>query len=146
MEEPQVAASPAPQKKSRKGLIVGLVLLIIVVIIVIAAAASLSPLGPPPATPDYAVRVTMPAGQCWSGSIGVDASQASHEGCGTQTIDVRDDCDLAVVAVIQKGFDETTLEPFPGTLTVDILRDGEVLETGSTSADFGVVTVSFSCF
>ncbi len=144
MEEPQVAATPAPQKKSRKRLVVAIVLLIIVVIIVIAAAASFSPT--PSAPPDYAVRVTMPAGQCWSGSIGVDVNQASHDGCGTQTIDVRDDCDLAVTAVIQKGFDETTLEPFPGTLTVDILRDGVVVETGSTSADFGVVSVSFSCF
>jgi hypothetical protein len=142
LEEPQVAATPAPQKKSRKRLIVAIVLLIIVVIIVIAAAASFSPLGPPP---DYAVRVTMPAGQCWSGSIGVDVNQASHEGCGTRTIDVRDDCDIAVVAVIQKGFDDITLEPFPGTLTVDILRSGEVVETSSTSADFGVVSVSFSC-
>ena len=142
MEEPQVPA--APQKKSRRGLIIGLILFIIVVIIIIAAAASLSSLGPPAAPPDYAVRISMPAGQCWSGSIGVDTNQASHEGCGVQTIDVRDDCDLAVVAVIQKGFDENG--PFPGTLTVDILRDGDIVETGSTSADFGVVSVSFSCF
>jgi hypothetical protein len=50
-----------------------------------------------------------------------------------------------VVAVVQKGYDSESLEPYAGRLSVEILKNGEVVKSGSTSAEFGVVTVSYAC-
>ncbi len=130
-----------------KKLLIGIVVLVLILVIgIVSVSLSLSGPGSPlaPETHDYAVRISFSGG--WSGAIGVDGNQASYDGFGSRTIDVRDDCDLAVVAVIQKGFDDTTFEAYSGTLTVSILDNGEVVESGSTSADFGVVSVSYSCF
>lgn len=73
----------------------------------------------------------------WSGSYGDLGSTESIDGSGSRTITI-DNPDYYVGAVIQKS-DESSRK-----LTVKIMRGKEVLEEGSTSAAYGVVTVSKS--
>lgn len=85
------------------------------------------------------VRVSY-SGQ-WSGSIGSISSSSSYDGSGFETIKVwNDDSYMFIVsAVIQKR------DSGSGTLAVDIVSpSGTVLQTASTSAQYGVVAVSWS--
>ena len=71
----------------------------------------------------------------WSGSIGDTSSQSTYDGTGEDTIDIKD-AQTVVSAVIQKkGGDSSELK-------VEILKDGKVIKDGSTSGEYGVVTVS----
>ncbi len=96
------------------------------------------------APPTYAVRVTFPSEQCWTGGITVDGDETSHEGCGAKVLEV-EACTDAMVAIFQKGVDGGTGERYPGTLAVAILRDGEVVEEQSTSTALYTVAVDFTC-
>ena len=71
----------------------------------------------------------------WSGSISDDDGSKSVDGSGGETFEMAGGG--IVVAVIQK-------KGASGTLTVQILEDGEVVETQTTTAEYGVVTVSHS--
>jgi hypothetical protein len=71
----------------------------------------------------------------WSGNIGGDGSSRTVDGTGTQTFDVQGD-PLIVSANAQKR-DEGS-----GTLTVQILSDGEVIAQRTTSAQYGVAQVT----
>ncbi|WP_342593129.1 hypothetical protein [Methanobacterium aggregans] len=73
----------------------------------------------------------------WSGSYGDETGQQSVDGSGTKTIDVSGNPSI-VSAVFQKKDDGS------GTLTVNILEDGSVVESKSTSAEYGVVSTSHS--
>ena len=117
--------------------VVTVIFVIAAVIIAIIAALSFH-------EPAYAVHVNLPDG-CWSGSIGIDTDSATYDGCGDRMISLSGQCRIGVVAVVQKGFDEVNLEPYPGTLTVEIFKDGTVVKTGSTSADYGALSVMYSC-
>ena len=71
----------------------------------------------------------------WSGSIGDTSSQSTYDGTGEDTIDIKD-AQTVVSAVIQKkGGDSSELK-------VEILKDGKVIKDGSTTGEYGVVTVS----
>lgn len=70
----------------------------------------------------------------WSGAVGAESSTESHDGYGSTTITVTGDPEI-VAATIQKS------EP-GGTLRVQIVVDGEVVEEGQTSAEYGVVSIS----
>lgn len=70
----------------------------------------------------------------WAGSIGADASSSSVEGSGNRSFQVYG---TIAVAVIQKQTEY-------GSLTVRILRDGRVLDSQTTTAAYGVVSVSAS--
>lgn len=91
----------------------------------------------------YAVRVTFPSGQCWTGGITVDGIETSHEGCGSRVLEVGR-CTDALVAIFQKGVDNATGERYPGTLTVAVLSDEEVVEEDSTSST-PTVAVDYTC-
>jgi len=81
----------------------------------------------------YQVRITTSGS--WSGSIG-SIDQSTYDGAGDKTIDVKDVSGGILVAVIQKqGGDSSELK-------VEILKDGKVIKEGSTTAAYGVVTVS----
>ena len=71
----------------------------------------------------------------WSGSIGEDDSTRSVSGSGTKTYS---ETGSIIVAVIQKQDDSTD------TLRVEIIVDGKVVESESTTASYGVVSVSHS--
>ena len=77
------------------------------------------------------VRVRAGAATCWSGSI-VDATR---EGCGARTYPVSSDLGI-IVAVLQKKSDDQE------GLTVEVWIDGELADTATTNAAYGVVTVS----
>ena len=71
----------------------------------------------------------------WSGSIGDAGSQSSYDGSGEDTVDLGN-AKSVVSAVIQKKTADSS------ELKVEILKDGKVLKEGSTTAEYGVVTVS----
>lgn len=75
----------------------------------------------------------------WSGSIGGDGSTRSVDGSGTETFDIEGTPSI-VSANAQKQDDSS------GTLTVQILEDGEVVEETSTSAEYGLAQTSHSNF
>jgi len=81
------------------------------------------------------VRVTYSGS--WTGNYGDVSGSQSVEGTGSKTFDISGSPDI-VSAVFQKSGGGS------GTLTVDILQNGQVLETKSTSAQYGVVSVSHS--
>ena len=70
----------------------------------------------------------------WSGSIGGDAQSRSVDGSGSQSFQVKGSI---IVAVIQKQTES-------GSLTVNIIVDGKIKTSQSTTAAYGVVTVSWS--
>jgi hypothetical protein len=77
------------------------------------------------------VRVEAPDGVCWSGSIG----NATQDGCGTQEFPVTDELGIFSSNVQKK---DDSAEP----VTISIVQDGEVKESNSTSAPFGVAQVA----
>ena len=83
------------------------------------------------------VQVHIIADSEWSGSIGDAGSQSSYDGSGEDTIDLGDGGNI-VSAVIQKKTADSS------ELKVEILKDGKVVKEGSTTAEYGVVTVSTS--
>ena len=71
----------------------------------------------------------------WMGSIGGDGSSRSIDGHGSQTWKLTGY--TVVSAVIQKTTEY-------GYLTVRILKDGKIVDSQTTTAAYGVVTVSAS--
>jgi hypothetical protein len=85
----------------------------------------------------YVISVSLPDG-CWSGSMGIDVNDVTHAGCGAMTIPLSGQCQISVVAVVQN-------QGSSGTLTVNILQNGQVVKAGSTAAAYGVVSVNYTC-
>ncbi|WP_324757125.1 hypothetical protein [Haloarcula montana] len=75
----------------------------------------------------------------WSGSINAGGSSRTVDGAGSQTLAVEGDPDI-ISANAQKQDDSDR------TLTIQILRDGEVLKETSTSAEYGVAQTTYSAF
>lgn len=71
----------------------------------------------------------------WSGAAGDSSSINTISGSGEETIDLDDDA-MIVSANAQKQ-DESSNE-----LTIQILKDGKVVEESSTDAPYGVAQVS----
>lgn len=83
--------------------------------------------------PTYQVRIKYDGE--WSGSIGGDGSVRSVDGSGTKTFDIQGD-PFIVSANAQKQDDSSE------KLTVQILKDGEVIAQRSTSSAYGVAQVT----
>ena len=88
--------------------------------------------GPPSSNSKYVVEVTGTDGVEFTGSLNGAGNSNSVEGTVPQTYEV---IGWPAAAVMQKK-GET------GTLTVTISKNDKILNTQSTSAAFGVVTVS----
>lgn len=73
----------------------------------------------------------------WTGNYGDASGGQSVEGTGSKTYTISGDPNV-VSAVFQKSSDSS------GTLTVNIIKNGQVVETKSTSAAYGVVSVGHS--
>ena len=71
----------------------------------------------------------------WSGAAGDASSMNSISGAGEETIDLDDDAYI-VSANAQKK------DASSDTLTIQILKDGKVVEESSTDAEYGVAQVS----
>lgn len=84
----------------------------------------------------YHVRVTY-SGE-WSGSVGAGSTTRSIDGMGTTVIDIQEQDPSMVSATIQKS------DAGSGTLTVEIIQGSEVVKQTSTSAEYGVASVSYS--
>jgi PGF-CTERM protein len=85
---------------------------------------------------DYQIRVAY--GGDWSGNVGTDGSSRSVDGSGTETIDIDAQEGDIVSANAQKDDDSSD------ELSVQILRDGDVIQQTNTTAEFGVATVTTS--
>lgn len=75
----------------------------------------------------------------WQGSIAEDGSSRSVQGTGTKTIEIEGSPDT-ISANAQKQDDSSD------ELVIQILKDGEVVEETSTTAEYGVAQVSYSDF
>lgn len=75
----------------------------------------------------------------WSGAVGGDGSSRSVDGSGTEEIEV--DGDPAVISANAQKQDDSSDE-----LTIQILQDGEVVAEQSTTAEYGVASVSESFY
>jgi len=105
--------------------------------IIVAAIAILFLVGIGMATRPSAVLVKIDYTGSWSGALGYDSSGKSIDGFGAATYRVPLSGMRIVTAVIQKGSEH-------GTLTVSITtEDGRILAKESTTAPYGVVTVSW---
>ena len=125
---PQKQPGPAPIAP-KPALLVGLIIVVLIVVFACALSGFLgSLLG-------GTVKIKVVYAGSWEGSIGDDAGQRSVQGSGTQSFDMKGGI---VVAVIQK------MDGGGGTLTVQILQGDNVVESQSTSATYGVVSVSHS--
>ena len=73
----------------------------------------------------------------WSGSIldGEGTSQ-SFDGTGPETIDVEGDSWNMISTTFQKS------DSGSGKMTVEMIKDGKVAKSGSTTAQYGVVSVA----
>lgn len=71
----------------------------------------------------------------WQGAMSNGGSSKTISGSGETTLDV-DDPDFVVSANAQK------MDGGSGTLSIEILKDGKVIEETSTDADYGVASVS----
>lgn len=72
----------------------------------------------------------------WSASIGDTDTTVQHEGTGSKVINIDESRYDTIAAAVQKktsGNDK---------LKVEIIKDGKVLDSKSTTKDYGVVTVS----
>lgn len=78
----------------------------------------------------YQVRISYDGD--WQGSINADGSSRSVDGSGTETFDIDSDNPFSVAANAQKQDDSS------GELTVEILKDGEVVAEQSTTAEYGL--------
>lgn len=106
-------------------------IVIIVVIVIVAAGNAVHNASKKQA---FSVKVSAPAGKHWSGAIG----NSTVDGVGPKTIKFKD------AAITAADAQKQTVGNWTLTLT---LRDGnKTLDTGSTSAQYGVVTVSGSDF
>lgn len=139
---------PGFEMNKKRWAIVGV--LILGLIIVGAAASPESPesSGPgqhsaddtdTPSGPEYAVRISYSGS--WNGALSVtgggDSSTKSISGSGTETIEVTGEPDI-VSANAQKQDDSS------GTLTVEIIHNGEVVAESSTTSAYGVAQTSHS--
>jgi hypothetical protein len=77
------------------------------------------------------VRIEAPEGVCWSGSI----DNATQEGCGNKEFTVTDELGIFSSNVQKQGEGSEAV-------TISIVQDGEVVETNTTSAAFGVAQVA----
>lgn len=111
----------------RKSIVLGMLSLVIMLFIFCIASVNVA------AAPNKA-SIKIEYSGSWSGSIGGDTSK-SVDGSGSMTYEVEGDI---IVATIQKGDD--SVDP----LTVSIFVNGEKKETETTTAGYGVVTVSYS--
>lgn len=73
------------------------------------------------------------------GSISAGGSAQSVDGSGSDTIAV-DGSPSGISANAQKGDDSSS------TLTIQILKDGEVVKESSTSAEYGMAQITYSAF
>lgn len=90
-------------------------------------------------TPEGTITVEVDYSGSWSGSVGDDESQRSVDGSGTEEFEVNPDS-MVVSGTFQKDDDSSD------ELTVRIKQDGEVVNEQSTTAEYGVVSVSESFF
>ena len=77
------------------------------------------------------IQVEAPASLCWSGAIG----DATRDGCGDATFEI--DSSISIfVANAQKQSDDSR------PLTLKLIIEGKVVDTATTTAAYGIATVS----
>jgi hypothetical protein len=95
------------------------------VLLPVVMASSCDTLDTQPGT----VRVDAPDGKCWSGAIG----DSSKDGCGPKSFEIKDE------PIVGGNAQKTTEGPWRLTLTLEI--DGKVVDTSTTTAEFGIAQV-----
>lgn len=119
------------QKELNKYIIIAVIIVAVFLFFIFKSFSSSTSSGPTSSGP-YIIEVTGTSETEFTGSIGGGSSSRTVEGTVPATYTVSG---WPAVAVIQKT------EEY-GFISVTIKKDGEVLDSQSTSASYGVVTVS----
>lgn len=82
--------------------------------------------------PNVVVKVT--SDDSWSGSIYDDSGSRSVEGTGNKEFDLGSNPGIVSVTFQKSGSS--------GSLTVEIIKNGEIVKSQTTTAEYGVVSVS----
>ncbi len=122
---------PLGPRKAASG---GVIAIAVVVVLVIGAVAVFMSLG---SGPGGFTGFRVSGSGCWSGAFGNVGSQSSIDGCGSRDITMQ--CDGVLSGVVQKNDDSGW------TLTLQVLSNGKVLKSSSTSAGYGVASAAASC-
>jgi flagellar basal body-associated protein FliL len=118
-----------PKMPNKKLMIIGGIVLVVVVLFGCAIAGFFGN------GSTKSVSIEIKYSGPWTGSIGDSNGQRSIQGTGSHSYDVKSGI---VTAVIQKSDNGTT------PLTVNILEGDNIVETQTTTAEYGVVSVSHS--
>jgi hypothetical protein len=128
---PQPATTYQLAKRARPSscaIIVGVLLSIVIIALIMAWSSMLSAPGVLSAT--YTIKID--SNTSWSGAMGGLSSPTTRDGSGSALFNVQSSLASACVQKQTEG----------GYLTVTILRNGQVVEYQTTTAAYGVVTVS----
>jgi hypothetical protein len=82
----------------------------------------------------WTVRVSAPAGRCWSGAMG----NRTVDGCGSKVVRIRDIAITSVVAQKESGG--------KWKLKLTLLKSGRIMDSASTTAAYGIADVTGSDF
>jgi hypothetical protein len=121
------ALQPQSLLQKNKYLIIGGIVVFFILIFGCALSGLLTP------TPHKPISIEISYSGPWTGSIGDEGGQRSISGTGARSYDMGEGI---ITAVIQKSDDSTAV------LTVQILEGDDAIEIQSTSAAYGVVSVS----
>lgn len=94
-------------------------------------------ISPTPTPTPKVIQIKVIYSGSWTGAYGDIGSTKSVEGTGTKTFTLSNP-EFVISAVFQKDDDSSR------TLTAEILKNGEVVKSESTSAAYGVVSVSYT--
>jgi hypothetical protein len=126
---PITTYQPAKRVHHGSGAIVGGVLLFVVIIALIMAWSTMLSA---PGVSSAAYTIKIDSNTSWSGAMGGLSGPTTRDGSGSALFKIQSSL---ASACLQKQTEE-------GYLTVTILRNGQVVEHQTTTAAYGVVTVS----
>lgn len=124
---------PAPRSTPKKGAAGAIAAVVVVIFIVAGIAYALSQSSGPGGLTGFRIS----GSGCWSGAFGNLGSTRSIDGCGSR--DISFSCDGVLSGVAQKDDDGGW------TLSLQVLSNGRVIESSSTSAAYGVASAAGSC-
>ena len=82
------------------------------------------------------VQVKIITDGSWSATVDNGTAQSSYEGEGEKTIDIGNPKDYIISAFVEPLSEDSS------ELTIQILKEGKVIEESSEAGDYGVVSVS----
>ena len=124
-----------PPKRGKWPLVIVVAVMVLVILGVVVALSIR--LGPGGLGPGGFTGFRVSGSGCWSGAFGNFGSSSSIDGCGSREIPMR--CDGCLSGVVQKNDDGSW------TLTLQVVSNGRLLKSSTTSAQYGLASAADSC-